>query len=505
MTATPRADSILRPAMLLMCGRTLAFAATFFIPVVLVRVFDPAQFGTYKQLFLIYSTVYLIAQAGMASSLYYFVPRSPGDAGRYIANSVVFLGAAGLLGCGALLLLRPQITHWLSNAELSRYILWIGFYVFLMMLSAGLEIVLISRGKYLWASTSYALSDLARAAASIVPVLMFRQMDWLLKGLALVALLRAVIALWYFRAEFRDALHLDLTLLKRQLGYALPFGMSVLVEILQGSLPQYVVAYLFSPATFAIFAVGCLSIPLVDFAASPTSDVMMVKMQEHLAAGQHRAVVEIWHDTTWKLALLFLPLAALVAVDAREIIVLMFTAKYAASIPILMVWSATIALAALQVDGVLRVFAQTRLLLALNVMRLVIIAALIQWSLARFYLLGPALVIVLATVAFKAAALLRMKALLQVPARDLLAWRNLAAVLGASAGAAAVALAVKSLWNAPTFPLLVATSAAHIITYAMLVWHFDLLSANERQGISDFARRSFGSFARVLDYRKGPA
>jgi O-antigen/teichoic acid export membrane protein len=319
----------------------------------------------------------------------------------------------------------------------------------------------------------------------------------------LVACLRAAITLWYFRAEFQESLRPDLTLLKSQLAYALPFGMSVLVEILQGSLPQYVVAYLFSPATFAIFAVGCLSIPLVDFAASPTSDVMMVKMQENLAGGRKRAVLEIWHDTAWKLALLFFPLAALVAVDAREIIVLMFTAKYAASIPILMVWSMTIALAALQVDGVLRVFAQTRLLLALNVMRLVIIAALIQWSLARFSLIGPAIVIVLATMAFKAAALLRMKGLLQVRARDLLAWRNLAAVLGASAGAAAVALAVKSQWNAPSFPLLLATSAAHLITYAALVWHFDLLSDSERQGIAAFARRSFGGFARVLDYRKG--
>src|SRR5262245_59419358 len=71
--APSRTGSVLKPALLLMCGRTLAFAATFFIPVVLVRFFDPTQFGTYKQLMLIYSTAYLIAQAGMASSLYYFL------------------------------------------------------------------------------------------------------------------------------------------------------------------------------------------------------------------------------------------------------------------------------------------------------------------------------------------------------------------------------------------------------------------------------------------------
>jgi len=51
-----KSESVFRPALLLMSGRTLAFVATFFIPVVLTRIFDPAQFGTYKQLFLVFST-----------------------------------------------------------------------------------------------------------------------------------------------------------------------------------------------------------------------------------------------------------------------------------------------------------------------------------------------------------------------------------------------------------------------------------------------------------------
>jgi len=118
-------------------------------------------------------------------------------------------------------------------------------------------------------------------------------------------------------------------------------------------------------------------------------------MQERLATGD-TAVLRIWHDTTWKLALLFLPLAAFLMVDAREIIVFLFTKRYSASAPIFMVWSAMILLASLQVDGVMRVFAQTRFLLyspdAPGDYR-----GLIHWSLVEFHLLGAALVTVLAT------------------------------------------------------------------------------------------------------------
>jgi O-antigen/teichoic acid export membrane protein len=503
MTAAPQVElppteSVFRPVFALMCGRTLAFAATFFIPVVLARVFDPAHFATYKQLFLIYSTVYLITQAGMASSLYYFVPRAPRDAGRFAANSMIFLGAAGLVGFGALLIVKPRVAHWMNNPELARYIIWIGLYLFLMMLSATLEIVLISRRRYGWASASYAAFDIARAAASILPVLLYRNLDGLFKGLVLVAFLRAGTTLFYFRTEFRDTFRFDKTLLRSQLAYAMPFALAIVVEIVQGSLPQYVVAWLSSPATFAVFAVGCLSVPLVDMAASPTSDVMMVQMQESLSAGRLRSVLGIWHETTGKLALLFFPLAALMVVGAREIIVLLFTAKYLASIPIFMAWSMTILFATLQVDGVLRVFAQTRLLLWLNLTRLAIIAGLIQLSLSKFSLIGPVLVILLATLAFKAGALVRIKRLLGISAGELLPWRNLAGLLGASAGAGAVAVGVKSQLHLPALPLLVAGCSVFTVVYALLVWYLDLLSIGERRAIANYV-------SRVLVYRKREA
>jgi len=510
MTATvPVAEqgksAVLKPALLLMFGRTLAFAATFFIPVVLARIFDPAHFGAYKQLFLVQSTVHLIGQIGMATSLYYFLPLAPRDAGRYVANSLIFLSGAGMAGCAAVILGARQVSSWLSNGELSHYLPWIGFYLLFTIPAASFEIVLVSRGKYLWASATYALSDFARAAASILPVLLFHDLELLLKANVAAAALRLAIAVIYFRSEFGDSLRPDRKLLRQQLAYCLPFSVAVLVEILQWNLPQYAVSHLTDPATFAIFAVGCLSIPLVDFAASPASDVMMVKMQENLAEGRLRTVLEIWHDTTWKLSLLFFPLVAVVVVLAHEFILLLFTAKYAASIPLFMVWSSLILLTTLQVDGVLRVFAQTRLILVLNLMRLAIIGGLIQWSLTAFHLLGPVLVIVFATLAFKVGALVRMKTLLQVPLRELLPWKNLSRLAGASIGAAAVAFGVKSQLTASPLIVIAAASAAYILAYVFCVWCFQLLQESERSAIATRVERITGSVAHVWALAKGRA
>ena len=69
-------DSASRPALLLVVGRSVGLAASFAIGIVLARLFDPAVFGTYKQFFLVYATLYGVLQLGMAESLYYFVPRA---------------------------------------------------------------------------------------------------------------------------------------------------------------------------------------------------------------------------------------------------------------------------------------------------------------------------------------------------------------------------------------------------------------------------------------------
>jgi len=89
------AKEITRPAALLVTGRVIGLVASFAIGIVLARFFAPAVFGTYKQFFLLYATLYGLAQLGMAESLYYFVPRNAARTPQYVCNALITLAAAG--------------------------------------------------------------------------------------------------------------------------------------------------------------------------------------------------------------------------------------------------------------------------------------------------------------------------------------------------------------------------------------------------------------------------
>jgi O-antigen/teichoic acid export membrane protein len=430
-----QAAEITRPAALLVTGRVVGLVASFAIGILLARMFAPATFGTYKQFFLVYGTLYGLAQLGMAESLYYFVPRNTSRTPRYVCNALLTLAAIGLVCLAGLYGWRTQIAARLSNAALADYMALAGLFLTFMLMSTVLEIVMVSRKKHLMAAVTYACSDIVRTLFFIVPAFAFLSLRAVFIGATAFAALRVVlvvVAIWrQYGREFR----VDAALWREQLAYALPFALAVGVEVIQQNYHQYVVASRFDAATFAIYAVGCLQIPLVDMIMTSTVNVMMVKMAEDASHGE--ATVALWHETICRLAFLMVPLSVFLFVVARELILTLYTTTYAASIPIFMVWALTILPSIFAVNAVLRVFAETRFLLAMNLLRLAMVAALIGWFLSAFGMSGAVLVTLVSTLLVNIVGVGRIAHLLHVPLAAALPWGRLAGIF-ARAGMAAV-------------------------------------------------------------------
>ena len=477
-------DSIFRPAFVLMSGRVVGFVAAFAIPVVLARLLDQAAYGTYKQLFLVYGTLYSIAQLGMAESLFYFLPAAERNGGRYLANSMLVLGLSGAACAIILWCARHAVAHWLNNAALTSYLPLLSAYLMLMLTAAVLEIVMTVRKRHFHAFISYALTDLSRAALFIVPVVWSGRLTWLLYGAIAVAALRVAASVIYLRRQYPRELRPDSRLVRSQMHYAVPFSLYVLVEVAQTNLHQYAVSYHFDTATFAIYSVGCLSIPLVDFLTGSAGNVMMVRMREHLVDGSPRAVREIWCDTTRKLMLIFAPLVGGLLVVAQPLIVGLFTLRYQASVPVFMVWTIITLFAGLLTDSVLRVYSQIGFLMMLGIVKLALIAAGIGWFLSNFGLLGAVLVVLLTTVISKTLALARIKSVMRCKLEEFLPWRSLLGLILCSAAAALPALWVKSLLPLPPLLSLMAIAPAYGGAYLLILWHFDVLSIEEKRALT---------------------
>ncbi len=472
---------------MLMTGRALAFAVTFFVPAVLARVFTQAEFGTYKQFMLITYTLYGFGQFGFSECLFYFLPLNPAQGARYAFNSLVMLGVLGSVLSFGLFLNAASIASWMNNRALSDFAPLAALYLVFMLMGAVLEITMIGRKNYRMATAAYVVSDVLRAVFLIVPALVTGSLYWALAGGVTYCFLRVVAVLSFFRMEFNSSgLRFDSGVLREQMAYALPFFCAAAVQIIQQNYHQYAVSWHYDAAAFAIYSIGCLQIPLVDFMATPASNVMMVQMGEDLRDGRRDQLLPVWHDTTRKLAFVFFPMVGLLIVSAYHLITLLFTTAYEASVPIFMVWSLSILFAALQTDGVLRTFAENRWLLTLNITRLVMIVALMSWFMSVFGLTGAVLITILGIAIAKSMALIRMKSLLQATLAELLPWKSLAGILMASAFSAVPAIIVNATLKVPSIGLLPAAGMAYMVTYTAIVLGFGLLDEAEIAAIKRY-------------------
>jgi len=68
--------SLTQRAIWLIAAKTLAFASSILLPVILVRQMSLTEFGLYKQAFLITGSVITIFPLGFAMSAFYFLPRA---------------------------------------------------------------------------------------------------------------------------------------------------------------------------------------------------------------------------------------------------------------------------------------------------------------------------------------------------------------------------------------------------------------------------------------------
>jgi O-antigen/teichoic acid export membrane protein len=463
---------------MLIGGRAVGTAAAFFIGLVLVRLFEPAEVGTYKQFFLIFTTLFGLAQLGMAESLYYFIPRQPGATGRFVANAVATLTVAGGACLVLLLLSREAVAAWAEDARVAEYAPLLGLFVMLTLMTAVFEIVLVSRNRPGRAAWTYAVSDVARMLLIVVPALMTRSIGMVFAGAVAFAAIRLVVMLAMFRREFGSELRVDAGLWQRQLAYALPFAAAVSVEIVMINLHQYVVASTVDRATFAIYAVGCLQIPLIDLIASSNVNVLMVKMAE--AGDDRRTALAAWYRTVSHLAFLLVPLTVSMVLLAPELIVGLFTPVYAASVPIFQVWALMVLPSIIAVDGVLRAYASTRFLLFMNVLRLGFVAAFIGVFLSAWGLRGAVLVTVLGTMLAKAVGMFSVARHLQVGLRGALPWQQLTVITVRAIVAAGPPMVVARLVPLPPLAAFALGAGVYGVTYAALSWWREIGSMTGR-------------------------
>ncbi len=461
-----KSSGILRQAGPLMLGRGGATVLGFALPLILTRLLPQAEFGTYKQVWLVVTTAYFMLQLGLSQSLYYFIPRKDGRQQEWLTQasmSLVVLGGA----CAAILYSsRFVLARQFANPELAGFALPMALITWLMIAAAPLEISLTAEGRVRTAASIIFLSDAVRVPASIVPLLLGMGLRGFFWSYVLHGSVRFGLQCWFFFRRGRP--RLDWRLMREQLAYALPFGAAVLLDIPQRTFHQWAVGWSVDAAAFAIYAQGCFQVPIINLLYAPISDILQVRLADPSARDQR---LHLFHDANLRLAVVFLPFTAGMVAAASLFIPALFTHVYDASVPIFQVAILLTPFAALPLDGVLRATGHTRYLFRTFFWRLLVTAACVLAGLKMFGMIGAIAGHAVAESAVRVVMLDRVRRELEASWREVLPWRQLSVIAVASLVAAVPALAITRMAaSAPRpFLALVAAGVLYCVAYLAVI------------------------------------
>jgi O-antigen/teichoic acid export membrane protein len=368
-------------------GRVVSAALTFALPLVLARLLTPEEFGTYKQFFLIASTLQMTCQLGLTQSLLYFLPRGGKERGAYVAQTFSSLAVLGALFGGLLWLVTPILGRWLGDGSLTTLRAPLAIFGGLMLTAAPLESAILGSNRIGVAAITYVLSDGVRAAALVIgakyggPAGLFWAAAFTagLRVAAIVLVVVTRIVPWQ-RPHWPHY--------KAQLAYSLGYAGAVYLYVAQRYFSQYAVSASFDAATFALFAVASFHMPVVDIVFSPLSDVMIVHIGKAHHAGDRRGAWTSWNETVQRLASILFPATACAWLFGATMLPLLFTHKYDASVPLFMLATLEIPLWVLPLDALFRASGDTRFLFGFYSARLVVTAGLVLGGIKLFGLPG---------------------------------------------------------------------------------------------------------------------
>jgi O-antigen/teichoic acid export membrane protein len=271
-------------------------------------------------------------------SAYYYLAREEEKKPFAIFNIIVFNFVMGGIAFFVFYFYPQLLGNYFDNPEVTRLLPKLGIVVWIWMLSNILETIVLANRESKVATFFIIIGQLIKSLLMILAVIYYQDVDSLIYAALIYGLTQLALVFYYLNNRFPTFWHsFDFKFFVEHAKYALPFGISSLVWVLQIDIHNYFVSSRFTSAEFAIYNVGCFQLPLIVIIAESVTSFLIPKMSELQLQDKKREMIEITARAMQKLAFFYFPTFIFLMIVSHTFITTLYTEKFSASVPIFMV------------------------------------------------------------------------------------------------------------------------------------------------------------------------
>ncbi len=304
----------------------LRFFIKTLIGIGLARLLTPADFGSYRQLFLIYSTLSGILMLGFPQSMLYFLPKAADSAEvkRLIGRTVNVISMLALVCALTILLGRDFIARSFNNPELSRLLIIYSLYPIFIFVTQLYSSVLLGLKEPL-KSARFTIFAIVCDLVIVLGVALWSRNIVLITGAVVISAfiqwLWAALRLKRYQGDFSAQ---SFAGFKEQLAYTIPLGLSLLIGIFSVQLDKLMISGFFKPEEFAVFSLGAMELPLIGILINSVNAILL----PNLSNLDKNQLSSMYSASVRKNALIIFPLAAVFFIFAIEFMSFIYGSIY---------------------------------------------------------------------------------------------------------------------------------------------------------------------------------
>ena len=328
-------------AAVLAFGNGTAAVAQMLIAAVLARYLTQADFGIYKQTFLLYNTVLPVICLGLPAALLYFLPRQEERARNVLCENLLILAVGGAVLSAFLLLGGAElVAHLFSEPKLVTPLRWFAIHPLFSLPLAAVAPCLIAAQRAEWVAGFAIARGMIRFVLVVVPVVLFLQTPVMaIQGAAATSVVLFIPGLLLmFRAHRQGSFHPSWAGIREQLGYAVPLGIGSMIGTIHKSTDKFVVATMVPSDAYAVFECGAMEIPFISLVTGSASAVIVPEIARLYGEGQFTEALAIFRRSAVKCGSILIPLAGWFFLAAPWIMTYLYGAGFVKSATIFRIY-----------------------------------------------------------------------------------------------------------------------------------------------------------------------
>ncbi len=315
-------------------AKVVRMAGVLCINMILARTLSKGDYGTYQQVWLVFSFGFPIFMLGIPASLFYFLHHGEsGKRGSVMANSAIVLFFSGAVMAVLVGVLAGVISRLFGNPDLVLPLRIFSLYAVFTVATLWTEPFYISTNRHLVVLVVSALSTAGLFIAVVPSVLLGKGFVTVFAAVAVYSAIRFLgLVLMLARDQSIGRRSPDGKLAKSQLLYSVPVSGSEMVASVSKSVDRIVVSRFFSPSTYAVYSNGAMEIPVSGLLTGAISSVVWPELSRMHGEKRKEDLLSIWLNTTDKTAFLVMPLFFFFLIHAPDVMTVLFSAEYLASV-----------------------------------------------------------------------------------------------------------------------------------------------------------------------------